>query len=454
MESAAQDAAHRAASNAARDVIKLRVQEYIDEMADRLLEISHTIHAHPEIAFEEFASMALLCDTVEAEGFAVERGVAGLPTAFVATSECAQPGPVIGFVAEYDALPGLGHACGHNIIGTAAMGAALAVHALRDSLAGTIRLIGTPAEEGGGGKIIMLEKGIFDDVDAAMMVHPGSKAMTARGSIAANGLRFEYFGKPAHAASSPDMGINALDACIQTFNNINALRQHLAQDVRIHGIITHGGEAVNVVPKYAAAKFSVRATDSDASLEVVEKVIRCAEAGALAAGAELKVHRGTHYAHRIPNPTMARLFGENISSLGENVQEPAPNERRGSSDMGNVSHVLPAIHPYVAIVDPGVAGHTPEFAAAAAGPVGDRALLRVGQSHGDDRRGLAHAARVDRPGQGGVSRRSQPERPVAAAAPSDRPGSRVGEQIIQTKSTNCAIFRADGRFCRDFLENR
>ena len=370
----------RTVNSAARDALKARVQEYVDEMADRLIEISHTLHANPEIAFEEHASMALLSGVAEAEGFVVERGVAGLETAFAATSECAQPGPTIALLAEYDALPGLGHACGHNIIGTAATGAALAVHAVRDSLAGTVRLFGTPAEEGGGGKVIMLERGVFDGVDAAMMIHPGVKAMTARGSIASNSLHFEFFGKPSHAASTPDMGINALDACIQTFNNINALRQHLTPDVRIHGIITHGGDAVNVVPKYAAAKFSVRATDSDASLEVVEKVVRCAEAGALAAGAELKVHRLAHYAHRVPNPTLARLFGENISSLGEDVQEPSPNERKGSSDMGNVSHTVPAIHPYVVIADPDVAGHTPEFAAAAASPRGDQALLRAAKA--------------------------------------------------------------------------
>ncbi len=367
-------------NSAERDQIKARVQEYIDEMADRLIEISHTIHANPELAFEEYESMALLSGVAEAEGFTVERGIAGMETAFSATSQCAQPGPTIAILAEYDALAGLGHACGHNIIGTAATGAAMAVHAVRASLAGTVQLLGTPAEEGGGGKVIMVERGVFDHVDAAMMVHPGVKAMVARGAIAANSLRFEYFGKPAHAAATPDMGINALDACIQTFNNINALRQHLTSDVRIHGIITHGGDAVNVVPKYAAAEFSVRAADSDTSLEVVEKVIRCAKAGALAAGAEIKVHHEDHYAHRIPNPTMAQLFKENIVSLGEDVQEPSPNERMGSSDMGNVSHIVPAIHPYVVIADPGTAGHSPEFAAAAISERGDRALLRAAKA--------------------------------------------------------------------------
>ena len=367
-------------SHAPTEELKARVQEYVDAQAQRLIEISHTIHAHPEIAFEEHDSMALLADTVEAAGFEVARGVAQLDTAFAAVSECAQPGPTVAFVAEYDALPGIGHACGHNIIGTAATGAALAVHSVRDSLAGEIRLIGAPAEERGGGKVILLERGVFNGVDAAMMVHPGTKAMVARGSIASNALHFEYFGKASHAAGAPDLGVNALDACIQTFNNINALRQHLTPDVRIHGIITHGGEAVNVVPAYAAARFSVRAAESAASFEVVEKVIRCAQAGALAAGAELKYEHLTHYANRIPNPTIARLFAENVMGLGEKVEEPLPNERKGSSDMGNVSQTVPSIHPYIVIADPDVRGHTPEFAEAAASERGDAALLRAAKA--------------------------------------------------------------------------
>ncbi|MCB0063571.1 MAG: M20 family metallopeptidase [Caldilineaceae bacterium] len=356
--------------------LKQRVQEYIDEVADRLIHISQTLHANPEVAFEEYKSMALLADTAEQHDFQVERGVAGLETAFVATSEGDEAGPTVAFVAEYDALPGIGHACGHNIIGTAALGAGLAVQALRKEIPGIIKIIGTPAEERGGGKVIMVERGIFAGVDAAMMVHPGSKAMTTRGTLASNKLSFEFFGKSAHAAASPDLGINALDACIHTFVNINALRQHVTPDVRIHGIITHGGEAPNIVPAYAAAEFSVRAASSEASFAVAEKVARCAEAGALAAGAEVKIHHTTHYANRIANPTMARLFEENITPLGEMIQEPAIGERMGSSDMGNVSQELPAIHPYVTIVDPGIAGHTPEFAAAAASERGNQALIR------------------------------------------------------------------------------
>ncbi|MEZ4674219.1 MAG: M20 family metallopeptidase [Caldilineaceae bacterium] len=345
-------------------ILKQKIQDYIDEVAERLIHVSQTLHANPEVAFEEFQSMALLADTAEQHDFVVERGVAGLETAFVATSVGTEPGPTVAFVAEYDALPGIGHACGPNIIGTAALGAGLALQAIRNEVPGVIKIIGTPAEERGGGKVIMVERGIFEDVDAAMMVHPGSKAMTTRGTLASNKLRFEFFGKSAHAAAAPDLGINALDACIHTFVNINALRQHVTPDVRIHGIITHGGEAPNVVPAYAAAEFSVRAASSDASFAVAEKVARCAEAGALAAGAEVKVHHTTHYANRLANPTMARLFEENITPLGERIQEPAPGERMGSSDMGNVSQMVPAIHPYVTIVDPGTSGHTPEFATA------------------------------------------------------------------------------------------
>jgi len=362
------------------EALKTRVQEYVDANAARLIEISHTIHAHPEIAFEEYESMALLSGAIEEAGFDVTRGVAGLDTAFVAAAACGRPGPAIAFLSEYDALPAIGHACGHNIIATAGLGAALATYSVRNELAGELYLIGTPAEEGGGGKVIMVERGVFDGLDAAMMIHPGTKAMVARGSIASNSLEFEFFGTPSHAAAAPDMGVNALDACIQTFNNINALRQHLTPDVRIHGIITHGGDAVNVVPAYTSAKFSVRAADSDTSFEVVDKVIRCAQAGALAAGAEFRYKHKMHYANRIPNPTMANLFADNIRGLGENVVEPLPNERMGSSDMGNVSQTVPSIHPYVVIADPDVRGHTPEFADAAASERGDAALLRAAKA--------------------------------------------------------------------------
>lgn len=357
------------------DELKRRVCDYLDELTPRLVQMSHQLHANPEIAFEEVESMKLLADAAEASGYAVARGIAGLDTAFVAESSRGQ-GPTVAFIAEYDALPGLGHACGHNIIGSAATGAALALQAIRDEVEGTVKLIGTPAEEGGGGKVIMAEHNVFDDLDAAMMIHPGTKAMTTRTTLASNKIKFEWFGKPSHAAASPERGINALDACIQTFNNINALRQHLKSTVRIHGIITHGGDAVNVTPEYTSALFSVRAAGSDYSFEVLQKVIACAEAGALAAGATMKYDHTMHYAQRIANPTLARLFGDNISGLGETVYEPSPNEPMGSSDMGNVSQLVPSIHPYVTIARPGTGGHTEAFAEASASAWGDQALIR------------------------------------------------------------------------------
>lgn len=357
------------------DELKARVCDYIDELTPRLVQISHQLHANPEIAFEEIESMKLLADTAESSGYAVTRGIAGLDTAFMAESSRGQ-GPTVAFLAEYDALPGLGHACGHNIIGTAATGAALALQAIRGEVEGTVKLIGTPAEEGGGGKVIMAEHNIFDDLDAAMMIHPGTKAMTTRTTLASNKIKFEWIGKPSHAAASPEKGINALDACIHTFNNINALRQHLKSTVRIHGIITHGGDAVNVTPEYTSALFSVRAADSDYSFEVLQKVIACAEAGALAAGATMNYDHTMHYAQRIANPTLARLFGDNISGLGETVREPAADEPMGSSDMGNVSQIVPSIHPYVTIATPGTGGHTQAFAEASASSWGDQALIR------------------------------------------------------------------------------
>ncbi len=357
--------------------LKQQVQNYIGDIADELSEISHSLHDHPELAFQEHRSMALLADAAERHGFQVQRGVAGLDTAFIARSINGAEHPAIAILAEYDALPGLGHACGHNVIATSALGAALALQSVREQLPGVIELIGTPAEEKGGGKAIMVERGVFDDLDAAMMIHPGNKNMVDKGSIASNAMVFEFFGKAAHAAAAPDQGINALDACIQTFNCINALRQHLPPDVRIHGIITHGGEASNIVPAYARAEFGVRAATSDVSLDVVEKVKRCAKAGALAAGATVKIQHLRHYAHRLPNPTIAKLFADNLRLLGQPVARPAANERRGSSDMGNVSHVIPAIHPYIAMVPEDVGAHTPRFALAAGGEAGDRAW-RIG----------------------------------------------------------------------------
>jgi len=359
------------------DELKQRIMDEVDSRRDELTRISDTIHAKPELAFQEFEAAALLTSVLEQEGFTVQRGVAGLETAFVA-SYAGQKGdrPVVALLAEYDALTDLGHACGHNIIGTASVGAALALRPILDELAGTIQVAGTPAEEGGAGKVIMAEAGVFDGVDAAMMVHPSTRTMTRRDSLACYELEMEFFGQAAHAAGGPDKGINALDACVLTYNNISALRQQLTDDVRIHGVITHGGSAPNIIPDYTAARFLVRAAEKDHALAMLDKVEDCARAGALAAGAEVKLTRGeTYYANMAPNPVLADLFDANLTALGREVLLPPPSGRMGSTDMGNVSHVVPALHPYIAIAPEEVAGHSPEFRAASASPEGHAGLL-------------------------------------------------------------------------------
>lgn len=358
--------------------LKQRVMAEVDAWRGELIRIADTLHANPEIAFEEFKSAALLSGTLEKNGFAVERGMAGLETAFVTTLRGQDGGPTLAFLAEYDALPGLGHACGHNLIGAAAVGAGLAMKAVLPGLAGTIQVIGTPAEEGGGGKAIMADAGVFDNVDAAMMVHPSNNNMTRHTSLACYAISIEFFGKAAHAASVPDQGVNALDAMILTYNGISALRQHLRDDVRIHGVISHGGEAPNIIPEYTAAKFYVRATDTPYATEVLEKVHACAEGAARATGARLEFKEyATRCDAMMPNPRLAALVEANMTKLGIEVTPPSPDARKGSSDMGNVSQVLPALHPYIAIGPKEMGHHTIEFREAASSSMGHEGMIKA-----------------------------------------------------------------------------
>jgi amidohydrolase len=358
------------------DTIKQHVVAEVEAWRAELIRIANTIHAQPELAFEEYKSAALLCDVLEGNGFEVVRGVAGLETAFIATLSNEERGPTVAFLAEYDALPGLGHACGHNLIGTMAVGAGLALHRVLPELAGTIQVIGTPAEEGGGGKAYLVEAGTFSKVDAAMMVHPSNQNMTRRRSLTSFKISIEFFGQPAHAAARPDDGINALEAMILTYNGINALRQHLRDDARVHGVITHGGEAPNIVPDYTAARFYVRAADTPYCSEVLEKVRACAQGAAQATGARLQFEEyAPRYDAMLPNPKLADLVEANLAVLGIEVKLPDPDERMGSSDMGNVSQVVPALHPYIAIGPEDLGGHTVEFREAAASPAGHEGMI-------------------------------------------------------------------------------
>lgn len=361
--------------------LKERVVAEIEARRDALIQISDTIHANPELGFQEFQAAELLSGVLEQNGFSVERGVAGMETAFIAAAKGRDDGPILAFLGEYDALAGLGHACGHNIIGTAAVGAGLAMKAVLPELAGTVQVIGTPAEEGGGGKVLMVEAGVFEAVDAAMMIHPGGRNLLGRLALTAYGVTVEFFGKPAHAAAKPDEGINALDAMILTFNAIGALRQQLRDDARIHGIITHGGDAPNIVPEYTRAELIVRAADTPYATEVLEKVRACAEGAARATGARVDFRlSGPRYDARMPNPTLVRLFKENLVALGLEVELATGEERLGSSDIGNVSQVVPTIHPYIAIAPEEVGGHTAEFREAAASPAGHTGLIHAAKA--------------------------------------------------------------------------
>lgn len=356
--------------------LKLRVISEIERLQGDLVRIADTIHANPELGFEEHRAAALLSETLASHGYQVERGAGGLPTAFVASAEGGVSGPTVAILAEYDALADLGHACGHNLIAASAVGAALGLKVVLPGLAGSVRVIGTPAEETGGGKVILVEAGIFTGIDAAMMIHPATRNLIGRLSLTAHPVRVAFHGQAAHAAGSPDLGVNALEAVLQVFSGINALRQHLRDDVRIHGIISSGGAAPNIVPDYAEARFLVRALEPAYADEVLERVRACAEGAALATGARLVFERdGPSYGARWPNPKLVALFSENAAALGIEMEQATGGERMGSSDMGNVSQAVPAIHPYLAIAPEDVAGHSVEFRRAAASPMGHRAML-------------------------------------------------------------------------------
>jgi len=306
-------------------------------------------------------------------GFEVDRGFCALPTSFKASY--GQGKPVIAFLAEYDALADLGHACGHNIIAASAAGAGIAVRLAVDAAGGTILVIGTPGEERYGCKELMIKKGGFDEVDVAMMIHPGTRDVVEPPVLACASLKVEFFGKAAHAAACPEEGINALEALIQAYNNVNSLRQHIAEGSRVHGIITDGGEAANIVPSHSSAFFLVRSDDIHYLQELKGRVLDCFTAASISSGARLEYRWGdVTYAPLLHNRVLARLFTQNLGDLGREVS-PANPRYAFSTDMGNVSQIVPALHPIIAIADPPVSHHSPEFAVAAASEAGHRGLI-------------------------------------------------------------------------------
>lgn len=354
-------------------IIRQGILEQVDRIRGELTAITEELYHFPETGLKEYRTSALLTGILEREGFGVERGIAGLETAFQAC--WGTDGPAIAILAEMDALPEMGHACGHNTIAAAALGAAIALrHALPAHMARII-VLGTPAEELGIGKVELVKSGVFEGIDFAMMVHPSSKRQVIKMYLGLAKVRLTYFGKAAHAAAYPEEGVNALDGVIQTFTGINALRQHLREDVRVHGIITEGGVAPNIVPERAACYFYVRAGDLAEVARVKARVVACAEGAALAAGCRLEVDEDDRVLAPLKvNHAFSELYSAQLRFLGLEETNTPPAKNRGSSDIGNVSQVVPTIHPHVPIGE-GIHIHSGAFALATVSAQGKEAVL-------------------------------------------------------------------------------
>jgi amidohydrolase len=382
---------------------KQAVTERIEQRRADLIDTSHQIWANPELCFEEHFAHDLLSGVLESSGFAVERRAYGLDTAFVGRfGDPSATGPTIAMLCEYDALPEVGHACGHNIIAAAGLGAALGAAAVVDALGGRLVVLGTPAEEGGGGKIAMMNAGAFEGIDAAFMVHPADADLDSFWAIAIHELHVQYTGKAAHAAAAPEQGRNALDAAVLGYMNVAALRQHIGRSERIHGIITHGGDKPNVVPHRSAMQWYVRSATAESLAALKPRVLAALEAGALATGCEMTAEwKNYPYDDLLTNGPLDGLYAANAASLGRVVEarETRPSFM-GSTDMGNVSHLVPSIHPMIKAAPDGVAIHTAEFATHAGGALGDAAVI-------DGALAMAHTA---------VDLWAEPERLDAARA--------------------------------------
>ena len=366
--------------------LKKDVAAAVDGMRAELLELSHAIHHEPELALEEFKAAKRLSDAVAEHDLPVEREVFGVKTAY--SSEFGnEKGAAIAVLSEYDALPGVGHACGHNIIAAAGLGAAMALAKLGARLPGRVRYLGTPAEERIGGKELMARAGAFDGVDAAMMIHPANIDLVAMPCIAVSEVDATYFGKAAHASAMPYRGLNALDAVVSAYQSIAQLRQHIRQTERIHGIIIEGGLAANIVPERAACRFYVRARDMHDLAILKKRVQACFEAGALSTGCKLETRWISDYLDLKTNWPMAQAFEKNFEALGRTLTplSSVPPGFAGSTDMGNVSHRVPSIHPMIGVAPKTVIIHNAEFARWAASDKGDAAVL-------DGAKSLAHTA--------------------------------------------------------------
>ena len=358
------------------EAVKERIAAEVDKRADVLLDASHEIHANPELNFEEHFAHDTLTRILEAERLELERKAYGLETAFVARA--GSTGPTIAILCEYDALPGIGHACGHNIIGTAGLGAGMAAATLAGELRGRVVILGSPGEEGGGGKVLMADRGAFEGVDAAMMVHPAGADLSRMDVIAIQQLWVDYHGKAAHAAAFPQKGRNALDAAVLGYMNVAALRQHILPTERVHGIFPRAGDKPNIVPELASAHWYVRSPTLKTLERLKPRVFACLEAGAAAAGCDMTYEwREPAYADMVDNAAMLDLYVANAARTGRTLSDPstAAHPVVGSTDMGNVSYVVPSIHPMIKVGPPHVSIHSQEFTSYSASGDGDAAVI-------------------------------------------------------------------------------
>ncbi|HYI22682.1 MAG TPA: M20 family metallopeptidase [Candidatus Limnocylindrales bacterium] len=351
---------------------KQRAGEQVEGARDRLVDLSHRIHANPELAYEERQAAGWLVAELSAAGYDVEAPVGGLETAFVASRG---PGPLnVAIIAEYDALPEVGHACGHNIIAATALGAAIGLAAVADEVGLRVSVVGTPAEEGGNGKQALIDAGVFGDEHFALMVHPGPTDVLASEILAAQSLEVTYTGRPAHAGAFPERGINAADGLVIAQVAIGLLRQSLLSSDRVHGIVTVGGEAQNIIPARAEGLWMVRAQTLERMEFVRDAVRRCFEAGALASGASLSILERPAYADMRHDPDLAGFYRANAEALGRTFGGDS-DFNRYSTDMGNISYVVPSIHPVIGIDAGGASNHQPEFAAATVNATADQAVV-------------------------------------------------------------------------------
>lgn len=362
------------------DRIKERAARAIRERREEINRIADEIFDHPEVGGREFFAANLLTRILADNGYEVARPWTSLPTAFSAVLRGSAPGPRVALLAEYDALPGLGHACGHNLIAAGVVGAALGLAAVKDELPGEVAVFGTPAEESNGGKVTLVEEGALEGVQAALMFHPGDANVLEVSSLALEALEFVFKGRAAHAPSGAQEGINALEVVIQFFNLVNGLRPYLKNNVHINGIIVEGGITPNIIPERAVARFYIRAENRRQLEEAVKRVEDCARGASLAVGAAFSYHRYEFsYEPMVTNRALAGAFRENLLALGVRDLAP-PRCIRGSLDMGNVSRVVPSIHPYLALGREKVIPHTEEFARAARGPEGKELAVLAAQA--------------------------------------------------------------------------